>query len=318
VRLLYADDHRLSTLRGDEVVDVSSVVHDIPHVGPGDLINGLIARFDEYRERLEAATAKGRGRPLASVRIRAPLPKPTNIICIRVNFRELLPVAAGQTLPPPGERTPPQDLDAFLKAPGSVIGPGDEMILPDIPATIFEGEAELGVVIGKRAANVSKHEAMKHVFGYTGFIDGSARGLRPHYQMKSRVTFAPIGPFLVTPDEIPDPHAVRIRLWNNGDLMQDINTEHLAHDIPTCIAFASSVCPLEPGDIIATGTDHGGLHAFQDGDVVELGIDDDAPLRIRVRDDLKRTWSRETRADRYRKSLTGTTPQLTGKHAPGS
>ena len=151
------------------------------------------------------------------------------------------------------------------------------MVLPDVPATHFEGEAELAVIIGKRGANIKAADAMSYVFGYTNFIDGSARGLKPpgntFYQMKSRDTFAPIGPYIVTADEIKDPHKLQVRLWNNGTLKQNFNTDDMAHKIPRCIEFVSSIHGLEPGDVLATGTNHRGLHAFQNGDKVELEID---------------------------------------------
>src|SRR4030095_4215659 len=100
---------------------------------------------------------------------------------------------------------------------------------PDVPATIFEGEAELALVIGKRAANVPAAKAMEYIFGYTNFIDGSARGLAPpagntFYQMKSRDTFAPMGPYIVTADEVKAPDNLQVRLWVNGTLMPKYNT----------------------------------------------------------------------------------------------
>jgi 2-keto-4-pentenoate hydratase/2-oxohepta-3-ene-1,7-dioic acid hydratase in catechol pathway len=308
MKLLFFDDFKLGVLKGDTVVDVSDVVRDIPHTGPGNLISGLIEHFADYKGRLEAAANQGRGIPISQVRIRPPLPKPTNIECMAVNYME------------DGTRSEPAPINAFHKSPSSIIGDGDTMVLPDAPATIFEGEAELAVVIGKRASNVSAAEAMSYVFGYLNFIDGSARGLPPagntFYQMKSRDTFAPIGPFLVTADEIPDPHKLQVRLWVNGELKQNYNTSDMAHKIPRCIEWITSIHALEPGDIVATGTNHRGLSAFQNGDLIEIETEGVGRLRFHVQDDLKRTWARETRLDRQEKGLEGTTPQLEGKYAP--
>jgi 2-keto-4-pentenoate hydratase/2-oxohepta-3-ene-1,7-dioic acid hydratase in catechol pathway len=161
---------------------------------------------------------------------------------------------------------------------------------------------------------------MDYVFGYTNFIDGSARALPPpgnvFYQMKSRDTFAPIGPYLVTKDEIRDPQKLQVRLWVNGTLKQNFNTDDMAHDIRRCIEWVTSIHTLEPGDILATGTNHRGLSAFQDGDVVELETEGVGRLRIDVRDALKRTWARDTRLEHKQKGLEGAfTPQLTGKYA---
>ena len=287
MKLAFFDDFKLGVVKGDVIHDVSAVVKDIPHVGPGDLISSLIAKFGDYKAKLEAA-ATGAGTPLASVRIRPPLPKPGNIVCMAVNYME------NGTLP-----KKPQ-INAFHKAATAVIGHGDTMVLPDEPATIFEGEAEMALVIGKRADNVPASEAMNYIFGYMNFIDGSARGLPSpgFFAMKSRATFAPIGPFLVTADEIADPQNLPIKLTVNGETKQDFNTNDMAHNIARCIEWVSSVHVLEPGDILATGTNHRGLSSFMDGDVVELETQGLGKLRFNIRDDLKRTWLRETRQDR--------------------
>ena len=311
MKLLYFDDFRLGVLKDDAVVDVSALVQDVPHTGPGNLIGGLIERFDDYRSKLEDAASNADGIPLASVRIRPPLPGPVNIDCMAVNYME------------DGTRDEPAPINAFHKSPGCVIGHEDTMVLPDIPATIFEGEAELGLVIGKRASHVAAADAMDHVFGYVNFIDGSARGLQQpgntFYQMKSRETFAPMGPYLVTADEIPDPQKLAVKLSVNGTVKQDFNTDDMAHDIPRCIEWVSSIHPLEPGDVLATGTNHRGLSSFQDGDLVELECEGCGRLRFHVRDDLKRTWSRDTRLEHKEKGIDGvSTPQLSGKYALGA
>jgi len=309
MKLAYFDDFKIGVVRGDRIVDVSAVVNAIPHIGPHDLISGLIERFADYRVRIEA-TAATDGVPLSAVRLRPPLPKPTTIVCMAVNYME------------DGTRSEPAPINAFLKSPAAIIGPGDTMELPDAPAKVFEGEAELAVVIGRRAKNVRAADAMGHVFGYVNFIDGSARGLPPagntFYQMKSRDTFAPIGPFIVTADEIADPHKLGIILSVNGKVKQKFNTDDMAHKIPRCIEWVSAIHTLEPGDILATGTNHRGLNAFHDEDVVELETEGLGRLRINVKDPLKRTWSRETRLERQEKGLDPLAPQLSGKYAPQS
>ncbi len=308
MKILFFDDWKLGVLNGDTVVDVSDVVKDIPRVGPHDVINGLISRFGDYRAKLQEAASKGKGVPVANVRLRPPLPKPTTIVAMAVNYME------------DGTRTEPAPINAFHKSPSAIIGSGETMVLPDVPATIFEGEAEMAVIIGKRATKVSQADAMSYVFGYCNFIDGSARGLPPSgntfYQMKSRDTFCPIGPYLVTADEIANPHKLQIKLWVNGELKQNFNTDDMAHKIPRCIEWVTSIHTLEPGDIVATGTNHRGLSAFQDSDRVDLEVEGLGKLTFGIKDELKRTWARETRLDRQQKGLEGTTPQITGKHAP--
>ena len=307
MKLLFFDEYTLGVVRGETVVDVSAAVKDLADLHPQDLMAGVIQGWDTYRGRIEEAAAAGISVPLSSVRIRPPLPRPSNIDCMARNYME------NGTLPEP----PP--INGFPKTPNSIVGPEDVMVLPDIPATVFEGEAELAIVIGKRAQNVPAAEAFDYIFGYTNLIDGSARGIPPRqnafYQMKSRETFCPIGPYIVTADEVEDPQNLPVRLWTNGQLMQDFNTSDMAYDIARCVEFVTSLHTLEPGDLIATGTNHRGLHPFMDGDRVELEVGDLGRLVVTIRDELKRTWKRETRHERAEAGAEGTSPQLTGKYA---
>ena len=307
MKLLYFNDYRLGVLKGDRVVDVTTVVQNVPHTGPGNLINGVIERWAELRGPIDKGAGTGTGLPVAQVKIRSPLPKPVNIDCMAVNYME------------DGTRKEAAPINAFLKSPNCVVGHGETVVLPDIPFSIFEGEAELAVVIGRRAKNVPASRAMEHVFGYTNFIDGSARDAttlgNSFYQVKSRDTFAPIGPYIVTADEIKDPHKLQVRLSVNGMLKQNYNTSDMANKIPRCIEWISGIHELEPGDVLATGTNHRGLSALQNGDTVELEIDSLGKLVVKVQDDLSRTWARETRLEREQKGMKGYTPQLTGKYA---
>ena len=307
MKLVYFDDFKVGVVKGENVVDVTSVVSSLPASGAREPMIALIENFEALRPRLTDALAKGTGVPLKNVRIRPPLTRPANFDCMAVNYME------------DGTRTEPAPINAFNKAPSAIIGNGDTMVLPDAPASVFEAEAEIACVIGKRATQVKSTDAMKYVFGYTCFIDGSARGLPPasnvFFQMKSRDTFAPIGPCIVTADEVPDAHNLQIKLWVNGKLNQNFNTSDMAHKIPRCIEWVTAIHTLEPGDVLATGTNHRGLSAVQDGDTIELEVERVGKLTIKVRDDLKRTWSRETRLERQNKKLEGLPPQLSGKYA---
>ncbi len=307
MKLVFFDDFKLGVVKDGTVVDISDSVSSIPHQEPNELVNRLIANFSNHKQKLTEVVNERTGVPLAQVKLRSPMPKPFNIVAMAVNYME------------DGTRAEPAPINAFHKSPNAVIGDGDTMVLPDIPATIFEGEAEMALVIGKRAERVKAEDAYDYIFGYLNFIDGSARGLQDggntFYQMKSRETFAPMGPWLVTADEISDPLNLQVRLWVNGELKQNYNTSDMAHKIPRVIEWASSMHSLEPGDVVATGTNHRGLSALMDGDLVELEVEGLGRLHVNVRDDLKRTWDRETRLDRMDKGLEGTTPQLTGKYA---
>ncbi|HLG45056.1 MAG TPA: fumarylacetoacetate hydrolase family protein [Reyranella sp.] len=308
MKICYFNDYRLGVVKGDQVVDVTDAVKDVPHHHRADLIIGLIKRWDSYKAKVEKAAAEGKGVALSGVRLRAPVPRPGNIDCMAVNYME------------DGTLKEKPQINAFHKASNAIIGNGDTMVLPDAPATVFEGEAELALVIGKRATRVKAADAMKYIFGYTCFIDGSARGLPPpgnvFFQMKSRDTFAPTGPWIVTADEIADPQNLNITLTNNGTVMQKFNTNDMAHNIPRCIEWLSSIHTLEPGDIVATGTNHRGLNPFMDGDKIELTIEKVGTLKFNVKDEHKRTWARITRLQHKESGKEGPhTPQTAGKYA---
>ncbi len=309
MKITFFNDWRLGVLKGaDRIVDVSSVAARIAPTAPHDVINAVIGDWDLFKGQIADLVAKDSGVPLESVQFRPPLPRPINIACMAVNYME------------DGTRKEPAPINTFIKSPMSIIGQGETMVLPDIPASVFEGEAEIALVIGKKATNVKAADAMSYIFGYMNFIDGSARGVQPaaqsFYQMKSRDTFAPIGPWIVTADEIRDPHNLQVRLWNNGVLKQNYNTSDMAHKIPRCIEFVSSIHTLVPGDVIALGTNHRGLHAFQDGDQIELEVDGGlGRLKVSVKDSLKRAWVRETRLERENKGLDPIATQTAGKYA---
>lgn len=308
MKLAFFDDFKLGVVKDNSsIVDISDTVSGITHTSPQELLSKLIEAFSDYRGRIESAVSQASGVPLGQVRLRSPLPKPQNIVCMAVNYME------------DGTRAEPAPINAFQKSPNAVIGNNDTMVLPDVPATIFEGEAELALVISKRASQVSAADAFDYIFGYTNFIDMSARGLLPpgntFYQMKSRDTFAPIGPWIVTADEIADPQKLQIKLSVNGELKQNFNADDMAHKIARCIEWATSIHALDAGDILATGTNHRGLSAIQDGDSIDLDIEGIGNLHINASDALKRTWPRETRLDRMNKGLDGTAPQTSGKYA---
>jgi 2-keto-4-pentenoate hydratase/2-oxohepta-3-ene-1,7-dioic acid hydratase in catechol pathway len=308
MKLAFFDDFRFGVVTGDKIADVTDVVKDIPHLGPQDIIRGVIEKFDTFKGKLADAAAKAPSKSVSQVKFRPPLPKPENIICMAVNYME------DGTLPEPAP------INAFMKSPSAIIGDGDTMVLPDMPASVFEGEAEIAVVISKRASNVKAADAMSYVFGYTNFIDGSARGVVPptnvFYQMKSRDTFAPIGPYIVTADEIKDVNKLQIKLTNNGTVMQNFNTDDMAHKIPRCIEWVTAIHTLQPGDILATGTNHRGLNPFMDGDKIELTCEGCGTLHITVRDDHKRTWARITRLQHKQSGAEGVhTKQTGGKYA---
>ena len=207
------------------------------------------------------------------IKIEAPVPRPGKIICIGLNYRNHA-IESGMEIP----KSP----IIFSKFQTCVIGPGDPIRLPAGSEQV-DYEAELAVVIGRRAQNVKASEAMDYVFGYTNFNDVSARDFQfadgQWQRGKSCDTFAPIGPFVATRDEIADPHNLRISFRLNGETLQDSTTAELIFGIPALIEFLSASITLEPGDVIATGTPPGVGFArkppvfLKNGDVGEVEIE---------------------------------------------
>jgi 2-keto-4-pentenoate hydratase/2-oxohepta-3-ene-1,7-dioic acid hydratase in catechol pathway len=203
----------------------------------------------------------------------APVPRPGKIVCVGLNYRDHAE-ESGLAVP----KTPV----IFSKFSSCVIAPGEPVVVPSASERV-DYEAELAVVIGRRAKHVSAARAYEYVLGYTAFNDVTARDFQfgdgQWQRGKSCDTFAPMGQTIVTTDEIPDPHTLRITMRVNGAVMQDSNTAQLIFQIPELIEFISSSTTLEPGDVVATGTPSGVGFArkppvfLKPGDVMEVGID---------------------------------------------
>ena len=207
-------------------------------------------------------------------RIGSPIARPSKILCIGLNYAK----HAKET----GAAIPTEPI-LFMKSTSSLTGPFDNIIIPK-NSEKTDWEVELGVVIGKKASYVSEEEAMDYVAGYVLHNDVSERAFQLERggtwdKGKGCDSFAPLGPWLVTKDEIPNPHKLRLWLSLNGKMMQDSNTDDLIFNIPQLISYSSQFMTLLPGDVISTGTPAGVGLGFspniylKPGDVVELGID---------------------------------------------
>jgi 2,4-didehydro-3-deoxy-L-rhamnonate hydrolase len=189
--------------------------------------------------------------PLDGAVLRAPIPRPEKVIGVGLNYRDHA-AESGAAIP--------DEPMLFAKYANSVVGPGADVVVPAV-ADEPDFEAELGVVIGRRARDVSEADALDHVAGYTCMNDVSARDLQRASSQwmlgKAIDTFLPCGPWLVTADEIPDPQTLAIRCCVNGETMQDSSTANMAFGVATLVAFISRTITLEPGDLIATGTPPG-------------------------------------------------------------
>ena len=273
MRLLTFDHRgaqRAGVRSGDTIVDVSRVDPDIPP----DLVSLLEAGPAALAAAREAAE-RGDGINANAVRVAAPIQNPEKIFCIGLNYADH---AAESNMPIPSEPV------VFSKFSSTIIGPGDAIRLPSVTRSI-DYEVELVVVIGTAGKDISESDAMDHVAGYTVGHDVSARDFqleKPGGQWllgKTFDTFAPLGPDIVTPDEVDDPHNLGIRCILNGETVQDSNTEQLIFKIDQLIAYLSRVVTLQPGDLIFTGTPPGVGMArdpqlwLQAGDTVVCEVD---------------------------------------------
>jgi len=275
---------RVGLIEGDFVVDIERLGRSAHVVLPGSMLELIEAgpvALGAVRELLNASESRPIDGtiPLANVKLLAPIPRPRkNIFGIGLNYVEHVEESS-RTLDT--SKDLPEKPVIFSKPPTTVIGPGDPVQHNKAITQQLDWEVELAVIIGTTCRRVSEGEALKNVFGYSVFIDISARDCRRAGQWiysKGQDSYGPFGPCIVTADEIPDPHALDLWLSVNGTLKQKSNTRHMLFKIPRLIADISAGMTLEPGDIIATGTPSGvgagrkPQEWLWPGDVIEAGV----------------------------------------------
>src|SRR5579883_2932915 len=271
MKLALFNDHRLGVVRDDTIVDVTSA---LPAWDNGYMANfwlRLCHDFDTLRPRLEEAAQKGQGVPVGQVRLNAPVLNPSKILAAASNYgAHKAEMAARRDFT--GHAAWLGEFDVFLKAPSSIIGPDDTVYLPEVGDREIHHESELAFVIGKTAKDVPAERALDYVLGYTILLDITVRGDGDRSRRKSYDGFTPIGPYLVTADEIGDPHSLRIELWVNGEKRQDVSSGDMLVRIPAMIAYASRVVTLCPGDVFTTGSPPG-VGKIEDGDTMVTQIE---------------------------------------------
>ena len=269
---------RIGAVAGSEIVDLQSADSSLP----GTVLGVIEADAVEAVSRAVESGAGART-PLESARLASPIPRPPKIVCVGLNY---LDHATEQNVPLPEHPL------LFSKATSSVVGPYDDVVLPAESEQV-DYEVELAVVIGKTATAVPEADAYDYVAGYTVANDVSARDIQfrqqQWHQGKSYDTFCPMGPWLVTKNEIPDPNALAVKLTLNGTVLQDSNTDNLIFNVPTLVSRISSAMTLLPGDVISTGTP-AGVGVFRDpkillkaGDYMETWVEGIGTLKNHVR-----------------------------------
>lgn len=269
---------RIGAVAGSEIVDLQSADASLP----GTVLGVLEADAVDAVSRAVESGAGART-PLEDARLASPIPRPPKIVCVGLNY---LDHATEQNVPLPEHPL------LFSKATSSVVGPCDDVVLPAESEQV-DYEVELAVVIGKTATAVSEADAYDYIAGYTAANDVSARDIQfrqqQWHQGKSYDTFCPMGPWLVTKDEIPDPNALAVKLTLNGVVLQDSNTDNLIFNVPTLVSRISNAMTLQPGDVISTGTP-AGVGVFRDpkillkaGDYMETFVEGIGTLNNHVR-----------------------------------
>jgi 2-keto-4-pentenoate hydratase/2-oxohepta-3-ene-1,7-dioic acid hydratase in catechol pathway len=256
------------------------------HVDGQDLMRAVIDDFENLRPKLVELASTGSALPLATVRLRAPLPRPGKILNCIANYWE-------------HAQREPRPLNMFLKNPDAVIGPGDTIELPEFEEPwAFMHEAELAIVLKGPSKKVAQADWRDAVFGYTCAIDVTARGegrktwKQGSWIGKSFDTFAPLGPCIVTADEIAEPNDLWVQFWTDGHLRHNYNTDDMEHRVPELIEFATRIMTLNSGDVILCGTNHEGLGFLQNGESVKIKIHGIGEMDLNVSDPLRRSWEK--------------------------
>ncbi|MFD2215693.1 fumarylacetoacetate hydrolase family protein [Metabacillus endolithicus] len=267
MKIAIFNENLLGIVQGNIIIDVSNAVEWKPS-NPGESFQRLIENFDVLKGRIEDAIATSTSFPLSSVKLHSPVPSTKKIWAAPVNYKnhqiEMNKMFnnAPRTI---------EDLALFLKSPESLSGPTDPIILP-FKDRRTDHEAELGYIVGKKAKNVKAEDAKSYIFGYFALLDISIRGNEERTWRKSFDTFTPIGPWIVTADEIEDPNDLKMTLWVNDEIRQDGSTRHLIYDCYKCFEVACNNMTLNAGDIIATGTPEG-VGPIEHGDKVKIEIE---------------------------------------------
>jgi len=278
MKIAALDGGRVALIDEDELIDVSELVGARPGEWPP--VGGVraIATFAANPPKREDLANLPRI-PLGGTRLECPLPWPNKVIAFPANYHAHIDeMRAANALISP---KPASGQGFFLKANSSLSGPFDGIVLPDLPGREVHHECELALIIGKGGRDISRDAAMDHLFGYACLVDFVVRGKEERVMRKSFDTFCPLGPWIVSADEIADHRDIDLQLKVNGELRQSANTRDLIVDIPGMIAMASSVMTLQPGDVIASGTP-AGVGPVHEGDEVTISITGVGAMRLRV------------------------------------
>jgi len=285
MKLCRYNDNKIGIVREGKVHDVTGILEVLPPLRyPAPFGDQLIANLDSLRPRMEQLADKASAQPIEQVRFLSPVANPSKIIGTPANYRAHVEEArrdAEIAVYNAGQSRSIEEQGLFLKASSSLVGPSEGVVIK-FPDRRTDHEAELGVVIGRKTGPVSEQEALGVVAGYAIALDMVVRGKEDRSYRKSPDSYAVLGPWLVTADELGNPGALDFSLRVNGELRQAANTREMIIGVARQIAWASSVYTLYPGDIIMSGTCQG-VGPVQAGDVMSLTFDRIGEMTVAVR-----------------------------------
>ena len=273
MRLVSFDGQRIGLLVDQQVIDVTSMIEGHQEEWPPLNMVRMIAAFPRLRGKLAELNPAAVGVPMSSVRLTAPLQWPNKVIAYPTNYHDHIAEMGG------GGRS--DRLGFFLKANSSLCGPDTPVVLPAVGGAEVHHEAELAVIVGRTGRHIAVADVHEFIFGYSCLMDVTVRGGQERVMRKSFDTFCPMGPSLVTRDEVSDPDRLEICLSVNGEQRQRASTRDMILDVASLVSLASSVATLYPGDVIATGTP-AGVGPLRDGDTVSMAISEVGELTMHV------------------------------------
>ena len=284
MKLASFDHYRIGVVVDHQIHDITELVPQGFNSLPQHRMRWLIENWRTMLTQIEDTVIRVDGRPLSEVQLLCPVPSPAHVFAAPANYLKHIGELQKRAVTKKGRSAREQGF--FLKAPGSVIGAGQIIRLPKGSQRRFDHESELAVIIGKHGSHISRTDASEYIFGYSCLIDLTMRiepevGEEERSMRKSFLSFTPIGPWVVTSDEVGDAGALTNKLYVNEQLRQDANTRDLIVGIEELIELISSVLPLQPGDVIATGTPEG-VGPIVAGDTVRIAIERVGEMTLQV------------------------------------
>ncbi|MGE6613156.1 fumarylacetoacetate hydrolase family protein [Peribacillus sp. NPDC076916] len=271
MKIALFNENRVGVVDGSNVIDITELTTWNNEEPQSSLVE-LMGEFEDLKPKIEAGLGSCPVYPVSDVALCAPVPNPSKIVAAPINY-----ILHKQEM---NTALTVDRLGFFLKSPSSIIGPGQTVLLPFKDRRV-DHEAEIAFVIGKEAKDVKAEDASKYIFGYLALMDITVRGKEDRPWRKSFDTFTPIGPWIVTDDEVENPNQLQMNLWVNDEIRQSANTRDLIYDCYKFFEAASSVMTLLPGDIVTTGTPEG-VAPITKGDTVRIHIERIGEFSVQV------------------------------------